>query len=178
MFRFKCDCGESFDAQKSNIVDKRTHCGCEATARNRTMPAGAWSHPLYKIWTHMIDRCTNESCGDYKNYGGRGIAMCDRWLTGDNLLTGLECFAVDMGPRPDKQTIERVKVDGNYEPGNCMWLPKGDQSRNRRNVKLVRIGNKVQTIPQWCAETGVNYFTAIRRVRRGWPPDRAVTQAA
>lgn len=176
IFRFQCDCGNAFDAQKSNVAGKRTHCGCLAPGKKWTMPHGGWKHPLYKTWAHMIDRCTNKHCVDFKNYGGRGISVCERWTFGNGATTGLECFVSDMGDRPVGHTIERVDGNGNYEPGNCIWLPKADQARNRRGVKLVRMNGQVKTIPQWCAETGVPYFTAIRRVRRGWPPDKAVTQ--
>lgn len=175
-FTFRCDCGNSISAQKSNIVGKRQDCGCSRPISDRTAPAGATNHPLHKVWWHMIDRCDNARNSSFKDYGARGIKVAGRWKTGADGKTGFECFISDMGPRLPKMTIERVQRDGHYEPGNCVWLPKGDQSKNRRGVRLVRIGDRVKTIPEWCAETGVPYFTAILRVRRGWPPDRAVTE--
>lgn len=175
-FRFRCDCGNSFVSQKSNVVGRgRVDCGCTKPDLGRTFPPGASSHPLRKVWWHMIDRCENPKNRSYRDYGARGIAVVERWKTGAGGLTGFECFMADMGPRPQGMTIERVKGSGNYEPGNCVWLPKSDQSKNRRNVRLVRIGDRVKTIPDWCLETGVDYWTAIRRVARGWPPDKAVT---
>ena len=78
-------------------------------------------------------------------------------------------------PRPAGFTIERVQGDRDYEPGNCVWIAKGDQSKNRRTVRLVRINGQVKTVPDWCAEYGLNYWTAIRRISRGWPPDKAIT---
>lgn len=125
----------------------------------------------------MIDRCRNPKNGSFKDYGARGITVCERWRLGDGSKTGFECFLADMGPRPrGRYTIERVDGANNYTPGNCMWLPKGDQSKNRRGVKLIRIGNQTQTIPDWCKETGVSYWTAIRRIYRGWTPERAVSE--
>lgn len=175
-FLFRCDCGNEFVAQKSNVFGKRSDCGCSKPISDRLAPAKASQHPVHKVWWHMIDRCENRNNRSYKDYGARGIKVAQRWKTGTNTLTGFECFLSDMGERPAGMTIERVSRDGNYEPGNCVWLPKGDQSKNRRNVRLVRIGDRVQTIPDWCKETGIDYWTAIRRVSRGWPPDRAVTQ--
>jgi hypothetical protein len=77
----------------------------------------------------MIDRCTNPDNASYKDYGARGIAVCDRWLL-------LENFVADMGLRPQDKTIDRIDPDGNYEPSNCRWSTSVEQQRNRRNVKL------------------------------------------
>lgn len=176
-FRFRCDCGREFSSQKSNIVGRnRRDCGCAHAKPTGTAPPGASTDPRHKVWRHMIDRCSNPKNRSFKDYGGRGIGVCDRWLIGDGERTGFECFVADLGPRPARFTIERVDGAKGYGPGNCMWLPKGDQSKNRRGVKLVRIGRRAQTIPDWCRETGVGYWTAIRRIERGWPPDRAVTE--
>lgn len=176
IYLFRCDCGREFEAQKSNIVGKRTDCGCRKRKSDRTAPAGASSNPLHKVWWHIIDRCENPRNRSFKDYGARGIRVAKRWKTGDAHATGFECFLADMGPRQKGMTIERVQGDRDYEPGNCIWLPKGDQSKNRRGVRLVRIGDRVKTIPDWCLETGIDYWTAIRRVARGWPPDKAVTE--
>lgn len=173
-FRFQCDCGREFVAQKSNVLGRRIDCGCSRRSIG-TAPANATRHPLYKTWWAMIDRCENQKNTSFKNYGARGIKVSHRWKFGADGLTGFECFLADMGERAVGMTIERVQRNGNYEPGNCMWLPKGDQSKNRRGVRMVRIGDQVRTIPEWCAATGVGYWTAIRRISRGWPPDRAVT---
>lgn len=175
-FTFRCDCGNEFTAQKSNIVGKRTDCGCIKPKLNRTAQPGATANPAHKVWWHMIDRCENPRNKSYSDYGGRGIKVCARWMTGAGAMAGFECFLADMGPRPTGLTIERVQGAVGYEPGNCVWLKKGDQSKNRRGVRLIRIGDRVTTIPDWCAETGVYYWTAIRRISRGWPPDKAVTQ--
>lgn len=175
MFLFRCDCGREFEAQKSNIIGRRTDCGCSKPDLGRSAPAGATKDPLHKVWAHMIDRCENPRNKSFKDYGARGIKVHQRWKTGADGKTGFECFLADMGPRKPGMTIERVQGDRDYEPGNCTWLPKGDQSKNRRGVRLVRIGDKVKTIPDWCLETGIDYWTAIHRVRRGWPPDKAVT---
>lgn len=174
-FRFRCDCGNEFIAQKSNVLGRRSDCGCSKPPSDRTAPPNASKHPLHKVWWHMVDRCENANNSSYKNYGARGIKVSQRWKTGSEGKTGFECFLADMGQRQPGMTIERVRRDGDYEPGNCVWLPKSDQSKNRRGVSLVRIGDRVQTIPDWCKETGIDYWTAIRRVSRGWPPDKAVT---
>lgn len=175
-FRFRCSCGKEFSAQKSNVIGRgRMDCGHSVVAK-WTIPRGATNDPHYKAWQHMIDRCQNPKNKSFKDYGGRGIKVCDRWIMGDRSKTGFDCFLADMGPRPTiRHTLERIRVTGNYEPGNCMWLPKPDQSKNRRTVRLIRLGDRVKTIPDWCKETGVGYETALWRIKHGWPPEKALT---
>lgn len=80
-FRFRCDCGSSFDAQKSNVIGRpRSDCGCSRTVIG-IASAGASLHPLHKTWRHMLDRCANPNNKSFPDYGGRGIAVCDRWHT-------------------------------------------------------------------------------------------------
>jgi hypothetical protein len=82
----------------------------------------------------MRKRCTNPNDARYKDYGGRGIAACKRWDSFEN-------FLADMGPRPKDYSIERIDVDGNYEPVNCKWIPLCDQSKNRRHKTQCRKGH-------------------------------------
>lgn len=175
VFRFRCDCGNEFTAQKSNVIRKRQDCGCQRPEPTRTQPPGAWSHPLCKTWQHIFERCDNPKNKSFKDYGARGIKICDRWRYGDGALTGFECFLADMGPRPDGFTIERDDFNGDYEPGNCRWISKPDQGKNARGVRLLTINGVTKTIPDWCEETGVKYFTAHRRIKRGMDPELAVT---
>lgn len=90
---------------------------------------GAWNHPLYKSWWHMIQRCQNPKDPAYKNYGARGISVCKEWQD-------VRVFIADMGERPPGGSLERRENSKGYSPENCIWASVTEQARNRRNVKL------------------------------------------
>lgn len=120
---------------------------------------GMTSRSEYRVWAMMIQRCTNPRHDAYKNYGGRGIAVCERWR--QSFISFLE----DMGPRPSLQyTIERVNNDGGYEPDNCIWLLKSEQCLNRRNTKFTLNGVTAPLIV-WARRYGRNYKTIHKRVK-------------
>ncbi len=120
----------------------------------------------------MIARCNKPSKQSYHRYGGRGIKVCDRWLGRD----GLANFIADMGPRPSpKHSVDRIKNDGNYEPGNCRWATQKEQQRNRCNNRLVTAYGVTKTLIEWSEEFGVPYFTIWYRLSFGWPTEKAVS---
>lgn len=90
---------------------------------------GMWDNPLYKVWRNMISRCENSKDAAFKNYGGRGIMVCDRWHN-------IAAFVEDMGERPKNHTLERTDNQRGYNPENCVWATRTAQSRNRRFCKL------------------------------------------
>lgn len=128
-FIVRCECGKEFPCEGVMIFNGSTRsCGCYKKRRlsQESLTHGLTQTPEYEIWGSMIQRCTNSRSTEYENYGGRGIAVCDRWLDFTNFLE-------DMGERPTpKHSIDRVDVDGNYEPTNCRWATRLEQNRNQR----------------------------------------------
>jgi len=116
----------------------------------------------------MIARCENPNCPEFIYYGGRGIAVCERWHDFRNFLS-------DMGNRPTGTTLDRVKVNLNYEPENCRWANKEIQSNNRRSNILIEYSGKIQSVAQWAREVGLKRQTILLRIARKWSVERALT---
>lgn len=121
----KCDCGAHKIVGKRNLGRNTNSCGC--LWWDTFVTHGQTKTPEYRAWESMHQRCRNPQNKAYKNYGGRGISVCNRWLKFEN-------FIADMGSRPKGYSIERIDNDGNYEPSNCKWIPLRDQAKNQRSA--------------------------------------------
>lgn len=132
--------------------------------RGRKVPS--W----YRAWYHMKDRCTNKNNKDWHHYGGRGIKVCDRWLTSSN-------FFKDMGEKPSSlHSIERVNNNKGYEPGNCVWATKKEQGRNKRNNRNYTYNGETRCLKDWAEHVGLSYRVLYMRLRLGWKFEVAITQ--
>lgn len=118
--------------------------------------------PEYRTYHHMVSRCKTKTDKSFKNYGGRGIKVCDRWLEANG--KGFNNFLADMGNRPSLEySIDRINNDGNYEPSNCKWSSRIQQMNNtRRNFKVEAYG-KIMTGSQWERELGLKPGTVAMR---------------
>lgn len=125
----------------------------------------------YRAWASMLDRCYNEKCTGYANYGGRGVSVCDEWRS------SYEAFLAYLGRRPSPtHSIDRINVNGNYEPGNVRWATKTEQSRNRRGRTLVTIEGKTKCVAEWLELNSIAYVTFKKRRKAGWDIIKAVTE--
>ena len=120
--------------------------------------------PAYISWLGMKLRCLNPRHKDHHSYGGRGIKICDRWLGRE----GFSNFLADLGHRPDDQCLERVDVEGNYCPENCMWLPRRLQGRNKRNTRRVTFRGTTQPLVTWAEHRQILPSTIRWRLDHGW----------
>lgn len=167
-----CSCGKTCVVPMRSLVSGRgKSCGCLRRelqiARNHKH--GMTNTPEHGIWKNMKTRCFNKHSAAYKNYGGRGITICERWMTFAN-------FIADMGLRPSPQhMIERKDNDGNYEPSNCVWAVRQEQNSNRRNNVNIEYQGETLTAEEWSRRTGYEPTMIIWRWRRGWSAKDTLT---
>jgi hypothetical protein len=161
----QCDCGSPIktvwaqDLRAGKVVS----CGCHkaemASARGTHHMS---KHPSYASWKNMRARCENPNAEGYEQYGGRGITFCERWRDFDN-------FWIDMGKtwRP-RLSLDRIDVNGNYEPGNVRWATSKTQARNRRNNHIIDTPDGPMNIAEAAEKYGVKFHTIVARLRYGW----------
>lgn len=120
----------------------------------------------------MKARCYNPNYWAYRHYGGRGIAVCERWLGPE----GFRNFLTDMGKKPSpKHSLDRIDNDRPYSPENCRWATQKDQVRNSGRVRLVTIGEETQAVAAWAEHYGIKIHTVYNRLKRGWPIEIALS---
>lgn len=166
----RCDCGNEAVTTRSNFRSGNTQsCGCLSVEVKITANTthGLTNHPLYATWYEMQQRCFSSKQGEYKYYGGRGITVCERWMDVRN-------FIADMPERPPGCTLDRVDVNGNYEPGNCRWATKSQQMNNTRRNVNVTIDGVTKTVQEWSEISPAHCNTIRHRLNIGWEPRRAV----
>lgn len=171
----KCDCGNKHIV-RSDVLKKGDvqSCGCLKKEQDKKNLTTHWRHMesgthLHQTWLGIKDRCTNENVKCYSRYGGRGIMVCDEWM---NSYEKFRDWALSNGYKRSL-SIERINVNGNYEPCNCKWIPMVEQANNRRNTVWIEWNGKVQNLKQWADELGFNYGTLNSRYNRSGmrPPE-------
>lgn len=167
--KVKCDCGRE-KAVRLYHVKRNMTTSCGTCGFRIIKTHGMTNSKEFYCWHNMRMRCTWTKSSVYKYYGGRGITVCDRWLYSfDNFFT-------DMGPMPTGHSIERKDVNGNYEPGNCVWIPKFDQGFNRRNTRIIEANGVKDSIAGWSRRTGLTIGSIWARLKMGWSHLDAVTK--
>ena len=168
-----CFCGRKFITRITGLLNGNCKsCGClqKHKLRIQSMRHNMSSSPEYTSWEAMKERCSNPNKKQYKDYGGRGIKVCDEWLDFRN-------FYKDMGNKPDKKySIERINNDGNYESSNCRWASKYDQERNKTTNVWFNYKGRDMIITDISRETGVHSQTIRARTSTGMTIEEAVNK--
>jgi hypothetical protein len=167
-----CDCGTKITARASELASGHVKsCGCmrkEMGARNQ-FQHGMTKTPEHQAWRHIISRCSNPKNKAYKYYGGRGIEC----RFGD-----FASFFADLGPRPSpKHSVDRMNVNGHYEPGNCRWATPLEQGEHRTDNHYITWNGRTQHLSAWAREVGLHKdCLKARLVNYGWSVERALTE--
>ena len=178
MWTCECECGTERDVSGYSLrVGSSKSCGCyfseELAKRNSEKKTHGRSHTrLYDSWYKLNKRCYDDNNKDYQDYGGRGIRVCDDWRNDINVFWD---WSINNGYN-DNLTIDRIDVDGNYEPNNCRWATPIQQGRNRRNNRMITIGGQTKCVSEWSEISGVNRKTIMSRLRYGWVGERLISK--
>lgn len=176
----QCDCGSKKTVYGTSLRTGRTNsCGCLYVESGARMGLAGTTHghstlrsgktPTYRSWSSMLQRCRDKAAANYASYGGAGISVCERWAD-------FSKFLMDMGERPAGTTLDRYpNGEGNYEPGNCRWATKLEQSLNRYTTVWVEIDGKRMCLKEWARHYGIAPSSVRRRVSRGFSLVAAIT---
>lgn len=167
----KCMCGIEIEVEHGKLIRSQRSCiECRRTKYTGTHKKSKTK--IYGVWLTMRQRCLNPEVKAYANYGGRGICVCNRW-------DDFELFLKDMGhPPSSKHTLDRIDVNGNYEPSNCRWATRKDQALNKRNNHVLEYNGEKLTISEWSTKLEIPYNTIIGRINNyGWTVNAALSTA-
>lgn len=157
----RCDCGtEKSVGTEALRCGDTSSCGCLQIEARVGLATHGQSHTvIHRLWCHMRQRCRNPENPSYAHYGGRGIAVCERWDVFEN-------FYADMGDPPPGMTLDRIDNDGPYSPENCRWADKRTQASNRRFCFRVRYGGEIMTASEFARRVGSKTQTMHMRARK------------
>lgn len=168
----ECDCGNKINVPAKHLKSGNTSsCGCLAVEKHCCVSVhGVRYHPLYDVWWLIKDRCENPNRSGYENYGGRGIRMCDEWHDVVTFISWAENNGYQEGLE-----IDRIDVNGDYEPSNCRFVTHKQNANNRRNNHLLTYNGRTQTLTQWSEELQISKNIISSRLKKGWSIEEVLT---
>ncbi|MED3952609.1 hypothetical protein P4603_10965 [Priestia aryabhattai] len=173
-WKCKCECGSIRYILAQDLMREKGQksCGCNLaqSIRQARTTHGMSKERLYDIWFAMKNRCTNPHDFNYKYYGGRGIKVCKEWLVFEEFMK----WSLENGYEK-KLSIDRIDVNGNYEPSNCQWVTHKVQMNNTRRTKTLTFNGKTMSISMWAEEVGMKRQTLVQRLSSGWTIEEALT---
>lgn len=174
MWKCKCDCGNYIVSPRNNLMNGHTKsCGCKTKEMigNATRVHGHSKTRVWAIYSGMKARCYNENFPKYKDYGARGICICDEWL---NDFMAFYNWSITHG-YSDDLSIDRINVNGNYEPTNCRWATLEEQSYNKRNTLRLEFNGEEHSIKEWSEITGLSTDAIRSRLQRNWSIEKTLS---
>ena len=163
----QCDCGGSTITTRYNLITGQTKsCGCILRSPRTTESDSR----LSGVHSNMKARCSNPNNTHYKYYGGRGITVCEEWQHVDKFRE----WAYNNGYKPGL-TIDRIDVNGNYEPSNCRWVTMQEQSYNRTDSHLITYKGETKCLAEWENQLGIDHRTILARLNNGWTVEQALS---
>lgn len=176
----RCECGNEIITDGRHVRNGSVRsCGClqkEVVADNgrnsvdKRRTHGMTGTKLYHTWWNMKARCFDPNNKKFDCYGGRGIVVCDEWK---DSFENFMLWSISNG-YSDELTIDRIDVNGNYEPSNCRWVAWKEQCRNKRNNKIITIDGEAKCLQDWCNQVGISPSTVEGRWKRGWDDKKAI----
>ncbi len=169
-----CDCGNVTIVRGKNLKSGAVKsCGCRRKTNPSSQTHNMSKTRLYHEWASIKNRCYNKNLKTYKDYGGRGIEVCDEWK---HSFEAFRDWAFENG-YSDDLTIERINFDMNYCPENCKWIPFNEQQKNRRICYSIEYMGKTQNLTDWCRELNLPFGVVHNRVKKlGWSFERAISE--
>lgn len=174
MWKCRCDCGNIISVSTNSLKNGNSKsCGCYKleSFTKITTKHHLSNTRIYNIWKDMRKRCNNPNSSNYKNYGGRGITICDEW---QNNFMSFYTWSMNNG-YSDNLSIDRINVSGNYEPSNCRWVDRKTQNSNTRQNHFITYNGKTLTITQWGKEYNIDPHLLRYRLKKGWSIEKALT---
>lgn len=172
----RCDCGTSVVLPSRSLRSGKTRsCGClrREVSRGRHYLGNPHRSKLHGVLRMVKKRCYDQTCEFYKNYGGRGVTVCDEWL-GENGLDNFVMWAENNGYQRGL-TLDRIDNEKGYSPDNCQWATRKHQSNNKRNNIYISLNGETKTLAQWCEYYGVPYARVeARYTKMGWTIEDAL----
>ena len=170
----KCDCGKVKSYFRGHLTAGRVdNCGCSTTEKRSQSRKthGETNTRLFKIWNGMVNRCTNKNNQSYKNYGGRGIQICQEWL---DKYENFRDWAL-AHEYSEKLSIDRIDNNGSYSPENCRWVTQKEQANNTRCNHIISFNGESHTVAEWSKIINFPRWTIINRIKYGWSIEKILT---
>ena len=174
LWECQCECGKiTYNCTNALTSGKSKSCGCLRTERliKYSTKHNQRHTRIYELWKAMKNRCYNSNISCYKNYGGRGIKVCDEWK---NDFQAFYNWSMDNGYN-ESLSIDRIDNNGNYEPSNCRWTDRTTQANNTRTNHYITFNGETKTLTQWAREYSLNVSCLRARIENGWSIEKALT---